>query len=259
MSSARNAGTRFDVPRGETAPDAILLSVIIPALEVDLELRRCIDSVRLALPPGQVCEIIVVLPPARAQTAAALADVRVVRETRRGVYGAMNDGVAASRGSYLYFLGKDDILLPTAREALAVLASARPGLLFCDVYWGDEGVRSCRPSKWLVLFNNVCQQGIIYSREAVLRQGPFLRRLRVQADHLLNIKALWDPTCGPVRYLPQPLAWYAATGLSFAKRDALFYRLHPAIVRRHLGPVVACLWRLYAGARVGPPKEGSIA
>ena len=240
-------------------PEAPLLSVIIPALRVDLELRRCIDSVRLAVPPEYPFEIVLVLPPGEMQSAGALDDVRVVAETRRGVYGAMNDGTAASRGSYLYFLGKDDILLPSAREALGLLATSAPTALFCDVYWGDEGVRSCRPWKWLVLFNNVCQQGIIYSRDSVLRHGPFLRKLRVQADHLLNIKVLWDPDRGSVRYLRKPLAWYAATGLSFAKRDATFRRIHPVVVRRHLGPVVAWMWHAYVRVRQGPLQESSIA
>jgi glycosyltransferase involved in cell wall biosynthesis len=236
-----------------------LLSVIIPALQVDPELRRCVDSVRVALPSERQREIVVVLPPGQLAAASQLEGARIVPETRRGVYGAMNDGAAASRGLYLYFLGKDDILLPTAREALEVLAASRPGVLFCDVYWGDAGVRSGRPRKWMVLFYNVCQQGIIYSRSSVLRHGPFLRRLRIQADQLLNIKILWDPAAGPVRYLRKPLAWYAATGLSSAKRDALFYRIHPAIVRRHLGPVVAYVWRVYASVRRGAPKAGSIA
>lgn len=245
----------------EGAPPGVpLLSVIIPALRVDLELRRCVDSVRLALPSERQWEIVVVLPASQLEAAGVLGDVRVVTETRRGgVYGAMNDGAAASRGLYLYFLGKDDILLPTVREALELLATSRPSVLFCDVYWGDAGVRSGRPWKWLVLFYNVCQQGIIYSRESVLRHGPFLRRLRVQADQLLNIKILWDPARGCVRYLRMPLAWYAATGLSFAARDATFYRVHPAIVRRYLGPVVACIWREYVKVRRGTPKKGAIA
>lgn len=245
--------------RGHDAPQPPLLSVIIPALQVDRELRRCVDSVQLALPDEPRCEIVVVLPPRQVQAAGELGDVRVVAETRRGVYGAMNDGAAASRGQYLYFLGKDDILLPTVREALQLLATSRPSALFCDVYWGDDGVRSGRPRKWLILFYNVCQQGIVYSRESVLKHGPFLRRLRVQADQLLNIKILFDPDRGPVHYLRKPLAWYSSTGLSFARRDAVFHRIHPAIVRRYLGPAVAWLWREYVKVRRGPLDKARIA
>lgn len=240
----------------DNGADAPLLSVIIPALRIDLELRRCIDSVRLALPHPHQCEIVLVVPHAQLQAAGDLHyHVRVIAETRPSVYGAMNDGAAASRGRYLYFLGKDDILLPAAREVAGVLASTQPGILFSDVYWGDEGVRSGATSKWKILFRNVCQQGIIYSRANVARNGPFLRRLRVQADHLLNIKILWDERSGPVAYVRKPLAWYAATGLSFTARDTTFYRVHPAIIRRHLGPLAAFAWRLYK--KVRPDLPGS--
>ncbi|MES3002268.1 MAG: glycosyltransferase [Pseudomonadota bacterium] len=239
----------------DSGADAPLLSVIIPALRVDLELRRCIDSVRLALPQPNQCEIVLVVPQAQVQAAGELHNVRAIAETRPSVYGAMNDGVAASRGDYLYFLGKDDILLPAAREVAVVLASTRPGILFTDVYWGDEGVRSGATSKWKILFRNVCQQGIVYSRANVARNGPFLRRLRVQADHLLNIKILWDAQRGPVRFVRKPLVWYAATGLSFTARDTTFYRVHPAIIRRHLGPLAAFAWRLYKKLR--PDLPGS--
>jgi glycosyltransferase involved in cell wall biosynthesis len=233
-----------------------VLSVIVPAMHVDRELRRCLDSVRLAVPDAAACEIVLVVPPSRlAEAAAGFPDARVVPETRRGVYGAMNDGVQASRGEYLYFLGKDDILLPSARDVLQLLASERPYALFADVYWGSEGVRRCRASRWSILVRNVCQQGIVYSRESVLAHGPYLRRLRIQADHLLNVRVLWDPTArGRVRYLPTPLAWYSSTGLSQRVRDAVFYQVHAAIIGRQLGPVAACVWRGYK--RLRPEKVG---
>lgn len=239
----------------DSGADAPLLSVIIPALRVDMELRRCIDSVRLALPQPSQCEILLVVPQAQLEAAGELHDVRVIAESRPSIYGAMNDGAAASRGRYLFFLGKDDILLPAAREAMDLLARTQPGILFCDVYWGDEGVRSGATSKWKILFRNVCQQGIIYSRANVARSGPFLRRLRVQADHLLNIKILWDAQRGPVLFLHKPLVWYAATGLSLTARDTAFYRVHPAIIRRHLGPVAAFAWRLYKKVRPDVPRS----
>jgi glycosyltransferase involved in cell wall biosynthesis len=238
----------------ETREATPLLTVVVPALHVDAELRRCLDSIRLALPGAAECEIVLVVPARLVECARErFPDARVVAESRPSVYAAMNDGVAASTGRYLYFLGQDDVLLPVAAEALQVLVTERPYVLFADVYWGADGVRRGRTSRWRVLFMNVCQQGIVYSRDAVLANGPYLRRLRVQADHLLNIRVLWDPAAlGRVRYLPRPLAWYAATGLSFRTRDTVFHRVHAAIIRRHLGPVAACLWRLYR--RVRPEK-----
>lgn len=223
-----------------------LLSVVVPALELDLELRRCLDSVRLCLSDPGDCEIVLVVPPRHLAEARLIENVVAIAESRPTVYGAMNDGVKASRGHFLYFLGKDDVLLPAARQALEVLRTTSPSALFCDVYWGTEGVHRGSPSRWKILFRNVCHQGIIYSRRAVIHHGPYLRRMRVQADHLLNIKLLWDAESRRrVRYLPTPLAWYSATGYSSVARDILFYRLHPAIMRRYLGRVAACIWRAY--------------
>jgi glycosyltransferase involved in cell wall biosynthesis len=195
---------------------------------------HCILGATQNLPPP---EIIIVTPPRFVTMVASLfPNARVCGETRRGIYAAMNDGAAASRGKYLYFIGKDDMLLSTLREALAVLEHERPFALFCDVYWGTRGTQSGKPSPVLLLARNLCHQGIIYSREAFTRHGPYLRRMRVQADHFLNIKVLWDrTTAGRIRYLDRPLAWYSGDGFSMTNRDATFWRLYPNIVLRYVG------------------------
>lgn len=236
---------------GQPSPPPPLLSVILPALEPDLELRRCIDSIRIVLPEAAGCEIVVVVPPRQlASTARAFPHERVVAETRVGVYSAMNDGVAASRGRYLYFLGKDDIVLPAMRDLLAVLEAEAPSVVFADVYWGDAGRHGSRSTRWAILFRNVCHQGIVYERAAVLRHGPYVRRFRVRADQLLNIRVLWDDTLHRrARHLRLPVAWYAGTGLSCTQPDRVFYRVQPAIIRRHLGPIVAWCWWAYRKLR----------
>jgi glycosyltransferase involved in cell wall biosynthesis len=232
-----------------------LLSVIVPALEVDLELRRCLDSVRLVLPDSNQCEIVLVLPSRHLAAAAqAFADVRVLAESRPSIYAAMNDGVAASTGRYLYFLGKDDILLPSARDIVRLLLTDSPAIVFANVYWGNAGIHSTSSSRWAILLRNVCHQGIVYSREAVLRHGPYVRRFRVRADQLLNIRVLWDASMrARARHVPLPLAWYAATGLSFTTVDRTFYRTQPAIIRRYAGPLAALAWRAYKWMR---PEKG---
>jgi glycosyltransferase involved in cell wall biosynthesis len=232
---------------------AFLLSVVVPALEPDCELRRCVDSIRLACGKrsGQ-CEIVVVLPPTRLDEARALLPTeRVIAETRPSIYAAMNDGIASSRGRFLYFVGKDDIVLPLLSEAMGALETQNPSALFCDVYWGERGVYRGRPSRWRLLGRNLCHQGIIYSRRAVERHGPYVRRMRVQADHLLNLRLLWDSELrSRVHYLAKPLALYSGAGFSNLARDPVFWRLYPAVMRRHVGPWAACLLTLYRKLRM---------
>lgn len=233
------------------------LSVVLPAVTADRELRRCLDSVRMVFPDRDECEIVLVVPATQLAAAADLCPgERVIAESRRGVYGAMNEGVAASRGRYLYFIGKDDVLLPSARDAVQVLRERAPYVLFADVYWGERGIRRGRTSRVEILRANVCHQGIFYSREAVLGNGPYVRRLRTQADHLLNIRVLWNRAArGRVRYLALPVAWYAATGLSYTVRDVVFHKVHPAIIGRYLGPVAGYLWRVYK--KIRPERGGA--
>ncbi|WP_323498286.1 glycosyltransferase [Variovorax sp. LG9.2] len=229
-----------------------LLSIIIPTLDVDVELRRCVDSVCLAIPDSEMREIVLVLPSSKAADAAErFPDARVVAESRPSVYSAMNDGVAASTGRYLYFLGKDDILLPAVHRVLSLLAAESPSAVFSDVYWGSKGRHRARPSRFQILVFNVCHQGIVYSREAITTHGPFMRRFRTHADHLLNIRLLWDPNLRRrVRYLAVPIAWYAATGLSSRTFDVNFVRAQPAIIGRYLGPIAAALWQPFKWFRL---------
>lgn len=214
-----------------------LLSIVIPVLEPDAELARCMHCILGAIEKMPAPEIVIVTPLRYVAAIAALFPyARVCAEKRRGIYSAMNDGAEASSGKYLYFIGKDDMMLSTLREALTLLDREQPFALFCDVYWGVRGTYSGKPSRLRLLGSNLCHQGIIYSREAFDRHGPYLRSMRVQADHLLNIKILWDRTSASrISYLKRPLAWYSGDGYSMANRDATFWRLYPNIMGRYVG------------------------
>lgn len=241
-------------------PDSPLLSIVIPVLQPDEELARCVHCILGAVGNLPLPEVIIVTPQRFVSAiTASFPGARVCAETRRGIYAAMNDGAAASRGEYLYFVGKDDMVLSTLREALAVLERERPFALFCDVYWGARGIRSGKPQRLHLLARNLCHQGIIYSRRAYRLHGPYLRRLRVQADHLLNIKILWDRSAArQVRYLEQPLAWYSGDGFSTTNRDPAFWRLYPNILRRYVGTWAMRLligYRMLRGAHGRQPKK----
>lgn len=221
------------------------LSVIIPAIKVDLELKRCIDSVRLACGADNILyEIVLITPPCQVEVAKGSVGgvTTFMPETRKGIYAAMNDGIRASRGRYLFFLGKDDIVLPSFGQVLNQLYQEGGCAAFFDVYWGKEGIYSGRPSKWRVLLRNLCHQGIIYSREVIDEHGPYLRRMRVQADHLLNIRLLWDSRFSAgVRYYRGGRVWYASEGFSSVARDPLFWRLYPLILKRYVAPAAGVL------------------
>jgi hypothetical protein len=175
---------------------------------------------------------------------------RVFPETRKGIYSAMNDGARLSSGKNMYFLGKDDIVLPTMSKALKILQDVQPFALFCDVYWGSIGAYRGSPSPIRLLTRNVCHQGIIYSREAFIRHGPYLRKMRIQADHFLNIKVVWDrQSAQAVKYFREPIAWYSGSGFSTTNRDPVFWKLYPRVMHNYVGGWAACVLFLYRKLR----------
>lgn len=229
----------FESKSNEPRP---ILSIIIPVLEPDAELTRCVHCIFAAIHNPMQLEVVIVTPPKFVSAVVGLLPfASVLPETRRGIYSAMNDGALASRGKYLYFIGKDDMMLSTLREALLVLERDHPYALFCNVYWGARGTYSGNPLKIRLLIRNLCHQGIIYSREAFDKHGPYLRSMSVQADHLLNIKIIWDSAVhSRISYLDKPLAWYSGDGFSMTNRDPLFWRLYPNIMLRYVGR-----WAMY--------------
>lgn len=235
----------------EREPDRPLISIIVPTLVADRELDRCLASIELVCPDRSECEVILVVPAAIAPTVAQTYPAfRVVTDTRKGIYAAMNDGTKAAKGLHLYYIGKDDILLPPFAEALRLLNRVNPVTLFGDVYWGDQGVYSGAPSKYRLIGRNLCHQGIIYARPAFDRHGPYLRRMRLQADHLLNLKILWDAQGPQSLYLNRPVAWYSGSGFSVVRgADPVFWRLYPTVLRRYVGAWAAVALTLYRKAR----------
>ena len=219
----------------------MLLSIIIPSLAPDIELRRCLDSIKLAVGVMTSIEVIVVTPKRHVTTTKeAFPEVQIYPESHSSIYAAMNDGARESTGDYLYFVGKDDILLPTIREALEVLRTEKPQMLYLDAYYGTRGVYSGFPSRFRILFRNLCHQGIIYERKVFETYGPYPRQMKVQADHFVNIKILWSKADMRIAYLKKPLVWFSGSGYSSQQRDSTFWKLYPAILRKYVGS-----WAMY--------------
>lgn len=232
-----------------------LISIVLPVLVPDVEFTRCMHAIAAAFEGISPPQVVVVCPEKYvADITAEFPWATICLESRRGIYAAMNDGINASQGRYLYFLGKDDIVLPAMRDAVATLAQESPSVLFCDVYWGDCGVRSGAPHRLRLLRNNICHQGIFYSREVLQRHGPYMRKMRTLADYYLNLKIVWDRKAEKrLFYLPKPVAWYSVAGLSSTQStDPVFRRLYPAILRRYVGRWASCLLRLYRWVRRKP-------
>lgn len=126
----------------------------------------------------------------------------LVSEPDRGVYDAMNKGIAAARGDWLIFLGADDRLANerVLAEAAGTLGQTSAGVLVGEARF-DDG--RCYPHAALpvpVRRNFVHHQAAFY-RRTLMTAGNFDGTLSIQADYDLNLR-LWR---SGVRFAPLPL------------------------------------------------------
>lgn len=109
--------------RRQPAGTPRLLSVVVPAYEVEDYLAEALDSV---LAQEQVALEVIVVDDGSPDGCGAIADayaardprVRVLHQANAGLGGARNAGAARARGEYLAFADSDDVVPPGAYRAM---------------------------------------------------------------------------------------------------------------------------------------------
>jgi glycosyltransferase involved in cell wall biosynthesis len=161
------------------------------------------------------------------------ARIRVWSGKDRGVYDAMNKGIAHARGRFLYFMGAGDEVLPGAFSELApALAVDRPTLVYGDVLLNGEAFAG-RFDLNKICRMNVCHQAVFYHRRVFELLGTYSLKYRALADWAFNIQCFSDErieTC----YVPVVICIYEGGGLSDAG-DPAFYKDLNRLILKHGG------------------------
>lgn len=211
------------------------VSVVLPSLLPNEEFDRCIGSIRAALVGRLAFEIVCVVRDLDAFSGLSKPDLHFVREEEPGIYGAMNTGLRKAVGQYVYFIGQDDILLPTAANAIVQGKAQDADLLLADVFWGEDRIFRNKLARGVLVWKNWCHQGVFYNRAKLLDiAGGYPARYKVQADHYINIVFSATPGLKSVKY-PGCVAWYSSAGFSTRYLDNDFRAVFPSIVRQYFG------------------------
>jgi glycosyltransferase involved in cell wall biosynthesis len=126
----------------------------------------------------------------------------LVSEPDRGIYDAMNKGIAAATGEFVIFLNADDLFAgpETVAQAMAEIAANPDG----DIYYGSILVRGDgfttrhdppppeHAAEEMVL-GCLPHQATFARRSVFARTGPFDLRWRRHADYDWWLKAMADP------------------------------------------------------------------
>ncbi len=213
----------------------ITVSIILPSLLPDRRYMRCLYSIRAALSGRTSYEIICVVANRDAFAGCESEDMTIIQEEETGIYNAMNLGLTMSAGTYVYFIGQDDILLPASADALIEGQSHNADLILADVFWGRRSVFRNYPRRWHLIWRNWCHQGLFYNRLRFLEiVGEFPVRFTAQADHYANIVFTRRRDLTTFSY-PACIAWYSSGGFSSHHPDSVFRRQFPSLIYANFG------------------------
>jgi glycosyltransferase involved in cell wall biosynthesis len=150
--------------------------------------------------------------------------IRLITEKDRGIYDAMNKGIALAKGEWIYFMGCDDafynehVLTNVSRQLLDDL-----DIVYGDVLWMPDEIKErgdCKPEH--LLHHNINHQRIFYRNSVFQQWGTYNLQYKVAADHELNIRLFCNNRIRK-KYMPLTIAKYNAVGFSAGKLDEDFW------------------------------------
>lgn len=178
---------------------------------------------------------------------ASIASMRVFSEPDKGLYDAMNKGIARAHGRYIMFLNAGDALADdTVLARLALHAASNPGVIYGQTQLVDErrnvvGQRHLTAPKHLTAasFLNgmvVCHQAFVVRRDLA---PQYDLNYRLSADYDWCIRVLKaSPANAYVG--DQPIISYLAEGMTTRHHRASLVERY-RIMCRHYGTVKATL------------------
>lgn len=173
-----------------------LVSVIIPTHNAAATLRAALESVvNQAYPQAELIVVDYQSTDATKEIVASYPSVRFVSETEKGIYQAMNSGIAQANGEWIYHLGADDLLYDNLvlRELFKQKIPENTVIILGKVE--NVGVQhSLVPtiyentfSSGLFWKNTLHHQGILYHKR-IFDTYTFNTKYKILADYELNLR-----------------------------------------------------------------------
>ena len=203
-----------------------LISIIIPTLNSEATLGIALDSI--INQSYQNWEVIILDGLSTDKTLEIskqfqlrFPNIQIISEADKGIYDAMNKGVAFTKGEWLYFMGSDDSLFkPNTFEQFLNLENIEN----FDVIYGN--VHSSRFNGFYdgefdytkLTTKNICHQAIFFNRTVFRKIGKFNLKYEIQADWEHNIRWFFSSKVSKM-YANITIANYADGGFSSSQAD----------------------------------------
>lgn len=207
---------------------AILLSIIIPAYNVQAYLGPCMAAIFAQLQAHH--ELIVIDDGSLDATATVLAQCKqehgashftVAWQANGGVAAARNHGLALARGEYIAFVDSDDLLLPGALQAIdEVIARHQPDVISCDLrLWYPD-----RPGKTRIVRAGYAPHVLTVDRDTILSVYFHERQMYVWSK--IFKRTIYERQTAPLFPPGRVFEDVTAVPLLLAGCDNLYYLPH---------------------------------
>ena len=143
-----------------------------------------------------------------------------VSEKDKGIYDAMNKGIDASKGEYIYFIGSDDVFYSndTLSKVAVILEDDKPDLLLGNMMYNNNLVVKPRFNSLLLLHNTIHHQGTFYNKN-LFKEFRYNIKYKTIADYELNLMCYLDRAKLKITTTNQFIAICADDGLSHSRKD----------------------------------------
>ncbi|MCF2447016.1 glycosyltransferase [Dyadobacter sp. CY345] len=215
-------------------PSGQLISIIVVTRNAEKYLQRCLDSIFFQKYPW--IEIIIIDGASTDETISIIESnshniVFWKSEKDNGIYDAMNKALDVIKGSWVYFLGADDILTPDFSLLAEELKDTN-----C-IYYGSvqkSGRKYLgRLSPYQQAKTGINHQAIIYPAKlfSVFRYDT---TYPISADHVLNMQFNKNENF-KFEFRDFVVAIFNDTGISSVQKDRVFEQRKGRLILKHFG------------------------
>lgn len=209
------------------------LSIIVPSFNGANHLEDFLSKV-----PGEHTELYEILVMDGGSTddsesilnyyAERLPHLKYVSEKDRGIYDAMNKGIDAASGSWLYFCGLDDeIYWQRFKE---MIPNLKGDVVYANVHMGEK-VYDGEFTPQKLVEKNICHQAMFFNITVFIKHGKYSLKYKLLSDYLMNIRLFGDATL-MITYMDEVIAKYGTDGLSSSFIEEAFILKIPSYFRK---------------------------
>lgn len=174
-----------------------------------------------------------------------------VSEPDKGIYDAMNKGLRAANGHYVYFLGADDIIADenVFCRLVKAIGNDSHSIYYSNVKFKHSGEIYPGPIKtnYRICLDNFSHQAIFYPAH-IYKNKCYNTNYKLWADYVYNIELFADKI-NTFRYIEDVIAIFSCEGRGSIQSDTLFNKDRIKIVERLFGKRLAII--IYVRIKLG--------